>query len=781
MADLISRLALIIDANIGGAIKGMKELTDVSAKLGDSMENSFNDADRAAAAFDKDLTKLIKKIASGNANPSTIKQLENLHKHYSSIEASAPSISSLVNESGGNISSPNTNYSRRMQLIQTALEAENFRQSVLNPNNGSTSTGTSTSTDASEASKLVNLRVFRNTAISPFFTKRKDDEKEEAARLKRIEDIRQKWRDKDKNLDKQYNKEINTELEHNLNEKITAQEQANKRIEKETKNREKVLKSYENERIKSAKASNNATDVEDAKTKMNKRFMQQEEERDRNRKAAKLSKAYKVTQFGSEMEKFAAEEEERKYITSSTADIQRRIVEKQDSKKAFYNRYFPKPGSTGPNSFSRKFSYAASNAAYGIEDALTGYTVNGVRGAVLGASNNITAMMSTMISNPLISGFAVVGTAITAFLLPKFYELSTGFEEAAKQAEEYKDRLSSKIDLEKEQLKTINSLTLAGDRIKVLENLDSLSNDESINKSVMSGLTKQRIMLTEKRDMLDDQLNEGNGPRWLRSMFSSTTSTRFKEFNAVEAKIAVLDEEMKKIGLSDLNINNEKNLMVDTLNSDKFLNSQKFNKTIKKYEEILSTVTDDFDVDALRGILEKRELELLKFAPSNTKREEIKLKLLEEDRSILTKQSLKNREFKQKEIEEQEKIKIASEDLFNKIMNNNDRRAQLEQQFFENSTKVDNDPGLSEERKQLLQEKLTKDLRKDIKDLAGPTVKRPIGESIDVGSRQDAELFFRSLNRSFNSEDIVSSIKSLLTELQSMNKKLEKLPKPLKA
>jgi hypothetical protein len=86
----------------------------------------------------------------------------------------------------------------------------------------------------------------------------------------------------------------------------------------------------------------------------------------------------------------------------------------------------------GNNSIDRRLHYQVSQAAFGVDDAIQSYQYDGIRGAIRGASNNMTALLSTMNFSPMTMAATVIGTSLGSILIPKLFD--TG--EAAKTADE---------------------------------------------------------------------------------------------------------------------------------------------------------------------------------------------------------------------------------------------------------------------------------------------------------------------------------------------------------
>lgn len=67
---------------------------------------------------------------------------------------------------------------------------------------------------------------------------------------------------------------------------------------------------------------------------------------------------------------------------------------------------------------SHNMHYMMNNAAYGVEDAIVSYQIGGVAGATRAATNNLTAIAGTAISNPMTAAATIVGIAVVGAALP---------------------------------------------------------------------------------------------------------------------------------------------------------------------------------------------------------------------------------------------------------------------------------------------------------------------------------------------------------------------------
>lgn len=71
----------------------------------------------------------------------------------------------------------------------------------------------------------------------------------------------------------------------------------------------------------------------------------------------------------------------------------------------------------GRGSDTRQFRWQAMNLGYGIEDFSVGYQLNGLKGGIRGALNNVTAMAQGL-KSPYAAGGAVIGATAAAMILP---------------------------------------------------------------------------------------------------------------------------------------------------------------------------------------------------------------------------------------------------------------------------------------------------------------------------------------------------------------------------
>lgn len=104
-------------------------------------------------------------------------------------------------------------------------------------------------------------------------------------------------------------------------------------------------------------------------------------------------------------------------------------------------------GTQGQKSGDRLFAYNMHQAAYAVDDALQVYDTSGIKGAARAASNNITAILASTISNPLASALAVVGTSMATAFIPRMMEAekeTSKTEEALKKLNRELDRLTSR-------------------------------------------------------------------------------------------------------------------------------------------------------------------------------------------------------------------------------------------------------------------------------------------------------------------------------------------------
>lgn len=76
----------------------------------------------------------------------------------------------------------------------------------------------------------------------------------------------------------------------------------------------------------------------------------------------------------------------------------------------------------GRGSNARNFRYVSQNLAYGAEDAIVSYQTGGVAGAARAATNNLTAVAGTMITNPAAAAGAIVGISVLGAILPPMIE-----------------------------------------------------------------------------------------------------------------------------------------------------------------------------------------------------------------------------------------------------------------------------------------------------------------------------------------------------------------------
>lgn len=113
-------------------------------------------------------------------------------------------------------------------------------------------------------------------------------------------------------------------------------------------------------------------------------------------------------------------------------------------------------GVYGNNTQDRRLHYQISNAAFGIDDAIQSYQYDGIRGAVRGASNNVTALLSTMNFSPLAMGASVVAASLGSVLIPKI--IDTGRE--VDTTEKAVARLNAELD----RLGTIRSANFGIER-----------------------------------------------------------------------------------------------------------------------------------------------------------------------------------------------------------------------------------------------------------------------------------------------------------------------------
>lgn len=67
---------------------------------------------------------------------------------------------------------------------------------------------------------------------------------------------------------------------------------------------------------------------------------------------------------------------------------------------------------------SHRFSFAAQNVGFGIDDAIQSYQFGGIRASIRAASNNATAVAAMAISNPMLAAGAVVAVSIATAVLP---------------------------------------------------------------------------------------------------------------------------------------------------------------------------------------------------------------------------------------------------------------------------------------------------------------------------------------------------------------------------
>jgi hypothetical protein len=149
-------------------------------------------------------------------------------------------------------------------------------------------------------------------------------------------------------------------------------------------------------------------------------------------------------------------------------------------------------GVYGNNAGDRRLQYNISQAAFGIDDALQSYQYDGIRGAVRGASNNLTAVLSNTIVNPWVSATAVIGASLASVLIPKLMET----EDEAKKAEEALRRIASELDRIREGASISFSFTQG----------TSSSASEAQKEINKRELEIQRIKQTELKP-LQDQMN----------------------------------------------------------------------------------------------------------------------------------------------------------------------------------------------------------------------------------------------------------------------------------
>lgn len=107
-------------------------------------------------------------------------------------------------------------------------------------------------------------------------------------------------------------------------------------------------------------------------------------------------------------------------------------------------------GTQGNKRGDRQSAYNIHQLAFAADDAMQVYENTGFAGAARAASNNLTAVLSNSIANPMLSALAVVGTSLATVLLPKLFASKTEAEGLKTSLEHVNDelkRLKSNSDI----------------------------------------------------------------------------------------------------------------------------------------------------------------------------------------------------------------------------------------------------------------------------------------------------------------------------------------------
>lgn len=152
----------------------------------------------------------------------------------------------------------------------------------------------------------------------------------------------------------------------------------------------------------------------------------------------------------------------------------------------------------GRGSASRQFRYVSQNLAYGTEDAIVSYGIGGIAGASRAATNNLTAIAGTMISNPIAMAGTIVGISVLGAALPPMIkwieEANKGkdaTEEFMKSYEKLTDKTKAGLDLDK--------LIVKGSAEKLTSKLESVTDDLDELKVRSDSMAKLSIEEAEKQ------------------------------------------------------------------------------------------------------------------------------------------------------------------------------------------------------------------------------------------------------------------------------------------
>lgn len=159
-------------------------------------------------------------------------------------------------------------------------------------------------------------------------------------------------------------------------------------------------------------------------------------------------------------------------------------------------------------------SMMVTEAIRGTEDAVAGYTNNGLKGMLMATTNNIGQIGALVggLGGMLISGGAVAAL-IGVSLIPKMYEWATSTEEVTKRKKEMAEESKRVFDQEISQIVKLQNMR--HDNIVDQQEFDRKASDvktSSQGQAVVEDLQRQKEELNKRKEAAQTEINELRKP-----------------------------------------------------------------------------------------------------------------------------------------------------------------------------------------------------------------------------------------------------------------------------